>query len=180
MIEALALAEIKALDAGSKFDSHFRGEQIPTLREAFAFLQHTNLLLFVELKAPWRYPGLEAMIVTLIREYGLVDRVQVRSFFHNALHTIYGLDPEISLSELWADRLPSDAEVNFRTINALYSLYTRADIARIHQRGQQATAWVVNDLDVARSLAEAGIDGLTSDFPDRLLSLSLGGPGGKE
>jgi glycerophosphoryl diester phosphodiesterase len=170
-IETLSLNAIKALDAGRNFDPKFQGERIPTLREAFEFLRATPLLLFIELKEPWRFPGIEAEVVALIREYDLVEQVQVRSFYHDALHAIYHLAPEIALSGLWLDRLPSDDEVTFKTINALAILYTAENIAHIHQRGQLATAWVVNDLVLARELMVAGIDGLTSDYPDQLLGL---------
>lgn len=171
LVETLSLETIKTLDAGRRFDPRFQGERIPTLREAFEFLLQTQLLLFIELKEPWRYPGIEADLVTLIREYDLIERVQVRSFYHDALHTIYHLDPEIALSGLWLNRLPSDDEVTFKTINALFRLYTPDNIAHIHRRGQLATAWVVNELDAARDLISAGIDGLTTDYPDRLHKL---------
>jgi len=168
------LAEIQSLDAGSHFDPRFTGERVPTLRETFDFLRQTNLLLFVELKDPWRYPGMEAETAALIRTYDLVDRVQVRSFYHPSLHTLYEIAPEIAISELWADHLPTDEEVTFKTINAYYPLYTPENLAHIHRRGQQATAWTVNAIEVAQALIAAGIDGLTTDVPDRMLALVEG------
>ncbi len=170
-IEDLTLEAIAALDAGHAFAPKYHGERIPTLHEAFAFLRETELLLFIELKEPWRFPGIEAELVAAIHAFGLTDRVQVRSFYHDALYEIYRADPAIALSGLWLDRLPAEDEITFKTINAYHKLYTAEVIARIHQRGQQATAWVVNDLDTARNLIAAGIDGLTSDYPDRLLAL---------
>ncbi len=171
LVEELTLETIKTLDAGNLFNSAFQGERIPTLHEAFSFLQSTDLLLFIELKEPWRYPGIVAEIATMIRAFDLVERVQVRSFYHDALHELYHIDPEIALSSLWLDRLPADDEVTFKTINALYTLYAPGDIARLQARGQQATAWVVNDQQAAQELIDAGIDGLTSDYPNRLLGL---------
>jgi glycerophosphoryl diester phosphodiesterase len=167
----LTLAELKGLDAGAKFDPRFRGERIPTLQETFEFLRQTNLLLFVELKDPWRFPGVEEAVAGLIRRYDLVDRVQVRSFYHGCLHTLFRFAPEIPLSELWFDRLPDDDEVTFKVIDALHRLFTPENIAHIHDRGQQVTAWTVDDLDEAHRLMAAGIDSLTTNHPDRLLAL---------
>lgn len=167
-------AEIKALDAGRHFAPQFAGEPVPTLRETLDYLRATDLLLFVELKDPWRFPQMEAGVVALIRELGLQERTQIRSFYHAALHVVHHIAPEIALSELWWDRLPEDGEVTFKTINAFYPLYTPENIAHIHARGQQVTAWTVNDLDAARELIDAGIDGLTTDYPDRLLTLFEG------
>jgi glycerophosphoryl diester phosphodiesterase len=165
------LAEIKVLDAGVKFDPRFRGERIPTLEETFELLRPTNLLLFVELKDPWRFPGMEQEVADLIRRYNLVDRAQVRSFYHASLHTFFRVAPEIPLSALWFERLPEDDEVTFKVIDALYTLYTPENIAHIHDRGQLVTAWTVDDLDDARRLMRAGIDSLTTNYPDRLLAL---------
>lgn len=170
-VAAFTLDEIKRLDAGAKFAPEFAGEPVPTLGEVFDLLEPTGLLFFVEIKDPSRYPGIEQQIADLIRAYGLVDRVQVRSFEHPSLHLLYGLAPEIPISELWYERIPAKNETRFKTINVLYSLYTPENLVQIHQRGQQATAWTVNDLDAARRLMAAGIDGLTTDYPDRLLTL---------
>jgi glycerophosphoryl diester phosphodiesterase len=167
----LTLAELKALDAGSAFDARFRGERIPTLEETFELLRPTDLLLFVELKDPWRFPGMEEAVAELIRRYDLVERVQVRSFHHACLHTFFRIAPEIPLSELWFERLPGDDEVTFKVIDALHRLYTPENIAHIHQRGQLVTAWTVDDLDEARRLMDAGIDSLTSNHPNRLMTL---------
>jgi glycerophosphoryl diester phosphodiesterase len=165
------LAELKVLDAGSKFDARFRGERIPTLAETFDLLRTTDLLLFIELKDPWRFPGIEQELADLTRQYDLVERVQVRSFYHASLHTFFRVAPEISLSSLWYERVPEDDEVTFKVIDVLYGLLTRDNIAHIHERGQLVTAWTVDDLDDARRLMDAGIDGLCTNYPDRLLAL---------
>jgi glycerophosphoryl diester phosphodiesterase len=170
-VKTMTLAQIKALDAGIKFASSCRGERIPTLRETFDLLQKTDLLLFVELKDPFKFPGMEADVIALIREYGLSERCQIRSFYHPSLMVCFQLAPEIPISELWYERLPGDEETLFKTVDILHSLYTPEGLAHIHERGQQATAWTVNDLDVARRLTAMGIDGLTTDYPDQLLTL---------
>ncbi len=173
-LEDLTWDEIKDVDVGSGFAPEFQGEHIPTLRQAFDYLRQTDLLLFIELKEPWRYAGIEAALVALIREYDLVPRVQVRSFYHDSLYEVYRLAPEISLSGLWLDRLPGDDEVTFKTVNAFYPLLTPENIAHMHARGQKVTAWVVDDLEAARTLIAAGIDGITSDRPELLIPLVNG------
>lgn len=165
------LAELKALDFVIQHDD-YPGARIPTLRETFEFLRATDQLVMIELKEPWRYPGIEEQTVALIHEFDLVERVQVRAFYHEALHTIHRLAPEIPLSELWLDRLPEDDEVIYKTVNSHHILFTAENVARLHRRGVQVTAWTVNELADARRLIEIGMDGLTTNFPDRLLTLS--------
>lgn len=167
----LSLDEIKALDAGSYMGEQFQGERVPTFEETLDFLRQTDLLIIVEMKEPWRFPGIEEPVVELIHRYDVVEQLSIRSFYHDSLHTIHRLAPEIALSELWLDRLPRNEDVIYKGVNANHNLYTRKNIERLHQRGIQVTAWTVDDLDEARRLIDAGIDGLTTNYPDRLLTL---------
>ncbi len=167
----MTLAQVQALDAGAHFDARFAGTRVPTLLETLEYLKTTRLLLFIELKDPWRFPGMAQECVDLVRELGLVERTQFRSFYHDVLHELYAIAPEISLSALWDDRLPADDEVTWKTVDAPHQLLTPQNIQHMQARGQQVTAWTVNDVARARELMDAGIDGLCTDFPDRLLAL---------
>lgn len=174
LIPDMTLAEIKQLEVGSSFAPEFAGAAVPTLNEAFELLKQTDLLLFLELKEPWRFPGIEAEVAALIRQYALVERTQIRSFYHDALYAVHAAAPEIPLSELWLDRIPANDEVTFNTVNMFYRLLQPDDITRLRARGQRVTAWVVNELDKAQQLIDAGIDGIATDYPDRLLALVNG------
>lgn len=167
----LTLAQVQALDAGVRFDARFAGTRVPTLRETLEYLKTTRLLLFIELKDPWRFPGMAQACVDLVRDLGLVERTQFRSFYHDVLHELYAIAPEIALSALWDDRLPADDEVTWKTVDAPHQLLTPDNIRHMQARGQQVTAWTVNEVARARELMDAGIDGLCTDYPDRLLAL---------
>ncbi len=164
------LAELKALDFVIQHDD-YHNVRIPTLREAFELLRASEQLLMIELKEPWRYPGIEEQLVALIREFDLVERSQVRTFYHDALHAIHRLAPEVAVSELWLDRVPQADEVTYKTVNCHHVLCTAENVARLHRRGVQVTAWTVNELDDARRLIAMGVDELTTNYPDRLLTL---------
>ena len=73
MLEDFTLAEIKRLDAGAWFDAKFKGTRIPTFAETMASLRG-RAGLFIEIKAPERYPGIEELIVADLRKAGL-DRL---------------------------------------------------------------------------------------------------------
>lgn len=163
--------ELQNLDAGNKFGEVFRGEKIPTLYEVVDFLRHTNLILHLEVKSPHLYAGIAEQLVGFIRGEDMVGRIQVRSFDHQALHKIYQLAPEIAISELWWEKIPIAHDMAFPTLNALYTLYTPENIAALHQVGKKVTAWTVNDAESAKRLIVMGIDGLTTDYPDRILEI---------
>lgn len=165
------LAELQTLDAGGWFDLRYEGESIPTLSEVFELMRVNEMTLFLELKDPHFYPDIEIEVANIIREYQFENRVQVRSFDHEALKTFHHIAPEIPISELWWEKLPSENETFTRTINALYTLYTPETLAQIHERGQQATAWTVNNLEAAKRLITWGIDAITTDNPDQVKKL---------
>jgi glycerophosphoryl diester phosphodiesterase len=171
LLRELSIAELQVLDAGGWFAEDFKGERIPSLPELFDFMRGNDLLLFLELKDPAQYPGMEQAVADLIRKYDFVERVQVRSFDHSALHVFHRIAPEMSISELWYERIPSPEETHFPTIDVLYQLYTLENLAEIHARGQKATAWTVNDMEAARQLIDWGIDSITTDYPDQVLKL---------
>lgn len=171
LLRSATLAELQALDAGAWFDPAYVGTRIPTFREVLDFMQSNNMILHVELKDPFYFPGVAAEVVALLREYKFEERVQIRSFFHPALHDVFNLAPELAISELWYQHLPKADESHFRSVNMDQSVLRPEHIADFHARGQKVSAWTVNDLEKARRFIDAGIDGLTTDYPDRLLTL---------
>jgi glycerophosphoryl diester phosphodiesterase len=70
MLDDFTLDELRKLDAGAWFDAKFRGTRIPTFGETIAALRGRSGL-FIELKTPERYPGIEEMILAELRAKGL-------------------------------------------------------------------------------------------------------------
>ncbi len=167
----MSLKQLQALDVGGWFDGRFRGTRVLTLRELFDWIRGNNLLLFLELKEPFRFAGIEQQVADLIREYDFVERTQVRSFYHKHLHEFHRIAPEIPISELWRTHLPDRDEITYRTINIMAGFYNRKAIADFHGWERTVTAWVVDDLDMARQLSGWGIDGITTNNPLHILKL---------
>lgn len=165
------LADLQALDAGSWFDPQFAGEIIPTLAQLFDLMQNNQLLLYVELKDPARYPNMEQEVAALIRQYGLVERCQVRSFDHESLRKFQAVAPDIATSELWYDRMPAPEKTFTGTVDVFYDFLTAENIAQSHQAGVAVTAWTVNDVELAKRLIGWGLDAFATDYPDRMLGL---------
>lgn len=171
LLQEMTLAELKALDVGLYFGEEFRGTRIMTLPEFFEWAQGNNLLLFPELKEPFRYPGIEQQVAKMIQEYELIERTQTRSFYHDYLHALHLSAPEIPISELWRENLPAPEDFTYPTLDLQEDFYTQELIDHLHTHGRTLTAWVVDDLNRAKQLIEWGIDGITTNDPARLLSI---------
>jgi glycerophosphoryl diester phosphodiesterase len=81
----LTLAEVRRLDAGSRFGPAFAGERIPALAEVFETLGDRPVydLEIKNFDAPRN--GLERKVLALVRRYGLEKRVLISSFNPNSV-----------------------------------------------------------------------------------------------
>jgi len=172
----LPLADLKRLDAGSKFDTKFAGEPVPTLEEVFDSVAD-RLLINVELT---NYndlrDGLEYKVVELIERRGLADRVMVSSFSPLNLRHVKRAAPGIVCGLLYMPEMP----LLFRRawlawlipgLEAHHPHFSMIDAAfthRRHARGQKVNTWTVNEEVDMRRVLDAGVDAIMTDRPDVL------------
>ena len=171
------LAEIKQFDAGD-------GATVPTLREIFERYGH-KANYYIETKNPEEAPGMEEKLVALINEFdlrqGAVDRWQVliQSFSRESLLKIKGMDAELPLIQLIVKEMSSAeirAELDVMKTYAVGIGPSRVSVDRelveaVHEHGLHIHPYTVNDVDEMRRLIDLGVDGMFSDFPDRLKAL---------
>ena len=69
-LDDFTLAEVQRLDAGAWFDPKFAGTRIPTFDETIRAVRGRSGL-FIELKSPERYPGIEAEMIAVLTRHGL-------------------------------------------------------------------------------------------------------------
>lgn len=70
LLADFTLAELRKLDAGSWFGPAFRGTRLPTFAETIDALRGRSGL-FIELKSPEKYEGIERMILAELKAKGL-------------------------------------------------------------------------------------------------------------
>jgi glycerophosphoryl diester phosphodiesterase len=69
-LEDFTLAELRQLDAGSWFSPQFAGTRLPTFEEAIDALRGRSGL-YIELKSPEKYPGIERAVMAELKAKGL-------------------------------------------------------------------------------------------------------------
>lgn len=170
-------AELRALDAGSWFDPAYAGERIPTLAEV---LEHCRgrAELDIELKThPEPYPGIEAAVHRLLGDLDMREDACVSSFNWDTLDRYRALDARMRLGLLadkpirsmdrWVERVGAWS-LNLPPILATGERY---DFARA--RGLRVLVWTVDDPVFMEFLADYGVDGIISNYPERLGELRL-------
>jgi glycerophosphoryl diester phosphodiesterase len=180
-VGSLTLAELKRLDAayrfspdgGRSFPVRGRGVTVPTLREVFASLPRMRF----NIEPKQGEPPLAAPLCRLIRESGMTDRVLVASFSGTTLEKFRRECPEVAsffaLHE--AGLAPSYSPVmqalQVPERSGALRVLTRDFVEAAHGRNLRVHAWTVNDEGEMRRLIEMGLDGVMTDYPDRLLKV---------
>jgi glycerophosphoryl diester phosphodiesterase len=119
-------------------------------------------------------PGLlERRVVEEARAAGVVGRTTVRSFDHRSVRAVRELEPGLTGAVLVAGTAPVDPAGLAREAGAqLYCpdyLFVDAEVVRrAHAGGLRVLAWTVNEPEQWERLVDWGVDGLTTDYPDRL------------
>jgi glycerophosphoryl diester phosphodiesterase len=172
-VHDLTLAELRKLDAGSWFGSEFTGERIPTLEEILEFSKKNDVVFYLELKPTGSWGGEHALIGAL-RESGEVARTVVISFDAVIIEALRKIEPTLMTGLLFEGQIerPLDraVEVGARQLAVRGDLLTPALLEEARKRDLQVICWTVNQPAHMRMLIEAGVDGIISDYPDRLVA----------
>ena len=172
-VHDLTLVDLRRLDAGSWFGSEFSGERIPTLEEILEFSKKNDVVFYLELKPAGAWGGEHALIGAL-RESGEIARTIVISFDAGIIAALRKIEPTLMTGLLFDGQtdqpLERAVEVGARQLAVRGDLVTPALIAEAHKRDLQIVCWTVNQPAHMRMLIEAGVDGIMSDYPDRLVA----------
>ncbi len=173
-VRSLTLAALRELDAGSWFGAEFAGERIPTLQEILAFARETDVVFFLELK-PGGTWGMEHALVAALREAQEAARAVVLSFDPNTVAAVRRLDPTLMTGLLFSapdgEAVKRALDVGARQLAPRGDLVTASLVAEARRADLQVVTWTINEPAHMRALASAGVDGIMTDYPDRLVSL---------
>ena len=174
-VEAMELAALKQLDAGSSFAPSFAGTRIPTLAEVLETVEG-DVLLNVELKdSALLHSGLEQAVVDVIRQHGNAEQVLLSSFNPLALRRVQQIAPHLATALLYTR--PAWAALHLARLvlpRPLAALHPRCtvvdeqwiDWAEAHE--SRVHVWTVDDPAEMRRLINAGVHGIITNAPDVL------------
>jgi glycerophosphoryl diester phosphodiesterase len=116
---------------------------------------------------------LEERVGQAVRRAGLVQRCSVRSFDHRCVRDVRRLEPSLETGVLVTGTAPVDPAALARAAGA--SVYCpdvefldELQVRHLQAAGVRVLPWTVNDPADWLRVLEWGVDGLTTDYPDRL------------
>jgi len=170
-VRDLTLAQVAELDAGKWFDRSFMGERVPTLDQILSFAREADIVLYLEIKYEVAY-GLHHSLAAELTSQGDAARVVLLSFDPTTLDGIRQFDRTLMTGLLVDDLHPDSVKlavgVGARQFCPRADVVTPELVAEAHQADLQVATWTANKPDQMRRLILAGVDGVMTDFPDRL------------
>lgn len=190
-VSNFTLEELQKLDAGSWFNKNFAVSKIPSLKEIIKLLSDTTTshykspILIIEFKGGLNtYENIEERTLELIEHYNFAKQVILKSFDPNQLEKIRTLDKSIPLLYVYAVRIPwlsliIDTGISFGSVFNIEAEYlqphkiflSESFIKMAQEKNRKVIVWGVNDKDDIKHFIDAGVDGIETDYPDRVFNL---------
>ncbi len=170
-VQEHTLAELRQLDAGKWFDRQYAGQRIPSLEEILDFSRKHDVVFYFEIKykAAW---GMHHALAAALQSPGNAARSIVISFDAPTLLALRKLDASVMMGllveEEGADPVKAALDSGARQICPRGDLVTRDLVDRAHRADLHVVTWTVNTAEDMRAAIAAGVDGIMTDFPDRL------------
>ena len=160
-VAGMSLEQVQRLDAG-------KGQRIPTLEEALEIAAgHMGMIL--ELKVE----GIGNDACAIVKRTGFRDPLIYTSFMMDELHRVRQVDPLAKLMVLLPRNLPQDPVADVVAVRAShvglhFSSVTPILLQTYHNLGRLVFTYTVNDPADLQRMRGLGVDGIISDFPDRI------------
>lgn len=173
-VHDFTLHELRRLDAGLWYDRAFMEQRIPTLEEVLAFARKYDVLFYLEIKydAAW---GMHHALVGALRKEQDAARTSVISFDTGTLDSVRKLDASIMTGLLVEQMKPESVnaavDIGARQLCPRFTSVTAELVALAHRSDLHVATWTVNQPEDMRAVIAAGVDGVMTDFPDRLQAI---------
>lgn len=160
LVSELTLSDIRKLDAGD-------GQLVPTLEEALKAAKG-RIGLILELKTK----GLAHDVCAIVRAGGQDRSVIYASFLHDELQHVRRIDPQAGTLVLfkWFSKAPVAQAVRLQAthVGLRFNTVTKRRVKAFHKVGLTLFVYTVNKPAEINRMKLLGVDGLISDFPDRI------------
>lgn len=176
-VAALSLAELRALDAGPKWRMP---QRIPTLAETLDLVRRRGGAINLEIKGEsvedsvGTAEAVEPVLHAL--EEPLRSRLLVSSFELPAVALLKEKQPDLRVAALYSgrewqkrDMLAPALAMGAEAIHPGVGLTTADLVTQAHDAGLRVNVWTANRPATIRKLLAWGVDGLFSDYPERVI-----------
>lgn len=195
-IHRMTLAEAQACDCGSLTHPDFPDQENrravkPTLAEVVSAIEELTLAegvgpiaYNIEIKSDPAWYGtyqpapdtLAAAVLRTLTDLQLGSNCLVQSFDPAVLEAVHALDPGLRTALLVESGTDPDAELGRLSFtpdvySPQFNLVDARAVRALQDRNIEVVVWTVNEEADIRRMVALGVDGIISDFPDRVLRI---------
>jgi len=187
---------VKQYDCGSRGNERFPEQQKiavykPTLNAVVQAVEtycrennRPQVQYNIEIKSEPEYDGIKSpaprafasLVLTTLNSLGVKERSCIQSFDVRPLQALHQLDATVTTALLIDN--PKGVAANLKELGytpEIYSPYFKAitanTVEEVHDRGLQIIPWTVNDTTDMKAMIALGVDGIITDYPNRIKSV---------
>ncbi len=178
LVNKLNVGYIRSLDAGIWFGNKFRFERVPLLDEVLE-MSKGRVRLNIEMKHR-QHKGVSALVercIRIVERHRMNEEVIFSSFNLEALRLLHYKSPHLRFAPLYRHNLnptprsfPLQYGVQAVFLNHLF--LNRATVQQFHNLGLKVFVYTVNGLRRIEKMIPMGVDGVISDNPAAVSSIS--------
>jgi glycerophosphoryl diester phosphodiesterase len=166
-------SDIAKLDAAKLWGRKFADVRVPTLEELLAYIKDKNIMINLELKnSIIDYKNLEQLVIDMIYKYELQEKVIISSFNHYSILRCKAIDNTLKLGLLYDCCIYEPgkyaSELGVCAVHPSFYSLNEEVVKEIRSHNLMINTWTVNDEKYMHLLAKLGIDGIITNYPDRL------------
>ena len=161
-----SFSSLRALDAGD-------GEQIPTLGEVFELVAG-RAGLNIELKDAAAVGPVVSFVQDAIATGWAIEKIIISSDDRRQLEEVKQLDSSLRIGVVMDSRHDDNAasaeQLDAYSVHPSLNFVDREFVDDAHARGLQVYVFTVNDPDDIARMVEMGVDGVFTDYPERVIA----------
>ena len=145
---------------------------IPTLEDVIELVNH-RCFINIEIKDPKTTKFVVKIIKNHIENFGYsFEDFIVSSFDFEVLETVFKCNSQIKIAVLTQNSIEKAfafaEKINAFAINPYYKLLNSENVTLCQQKGFKIFTWTVNEYSDIEKMKFLKVDGIISDFPDRI------------
>ena len=145
---------------------------IPTLESVIA-LVNKRCFVNIEIKDPKATEFVVEIINEHVQDFGYsYENFIVSSFYFEVLETVFKCNSQIKIAVLTQNSIEEAIafaeKINAFAINPYYKLLNSENVTLCQQKGFKIFTWTVNEYSDIEKMKFLKVDGIISDFPDRI------------
>lgn len=168
-VEKMTYAELSALDVLHPADPAIV-DKIPLFEDFLRLFSFRPITFAIELKSD----GIEKEVISLLEKYKMREKTIITSFEYDYIRAVKQADAGYRVGWLIKEHTPETlrllADIGAEQICPRATFVTPDYVRDMRGQGLDVRAWGVKDADLMINCCKSNVDGMTVNFPDRLIS----------